>query len=84
MSGDKIDPGVTTCPPRVGQMRRWSVNGWEQGSDRAPYRMGDVFLVTDVHADVRHEHKIVVDVMLSTGMARTCRFDYIVFASDPL
>jgi hypothetical protein len=83
MSGDKIDPGVTTSPPRVGQLRRWSVNvvlPWG--------RMGDVFLVTDIRSNATlhalHEYKIVVEVMLPTGMARTFRFDYIVFASDPL
>ena len=83
MSGDKIEPGETTRLPRVGQLRRWSVNGWDQGVVGAPYRVGDVFLVTDVQGDVRHKHKIVV-VMLSTGMARTCRFDYVAVASDPL
>jgi hypothetical protein len=79
MSGDKIDPGVTTSPPRVGQLRRWSVNGGPPWG-----RMGDVFLVTDIRSDALHEYKIVVEVMLPTGMARTCRFDYLVFASDPL
>jgi hypothetical protein len=79
MSGDKIDPGVTTSPPRVGQLRRWSVNGSELRG-----RMGDVFLVTDIRSDALHEYKIVVEVMLSTGTSWTCGFGYLVFASDPL